>query len=246
MRWFVAVLLAAVFCGAAAATPFPRMPSSCSRDDFSSSRATVRAALCLPAGAARGPGVVVLHGCGGFDTFDHRLATELPRAGIATFYVDYFDPTPALSRRGFCGAGPALDSAFSVWGQEVVDALATLKRSPRIDPARVGLVGWSLGGGLAVGTAESGAVKVQALVGFSTGAFGPVSGARNVPPTLLLSGGVHDAIPLSSTEELYRAIRAARVPAMLYVYAGGVHQWPGKQGSAGIAVTERFLRHRLG
>jgi dienelactone hydrolase len=228
------------------ANPFPQMPPSCSRDDFSSRGATVRAALCLPGGAARVPGVVVLHGCGGFNTFDHRLAVELPQAGVATLYIDYFDPTPAPSSRGFCSGGGALEGAFSVWGQEVVDALATLKRAARVDSARVGLVGWSLGGGLAVASAAAGAVKLQALVGFSTGAFGSVSGVANLPPTLLLSGGTHDAIPLSSTEQLYRALRAAGVPATLYVYPDGVHQWPTKQGSAGIAVAERFLHRRLG
>ena len=222
------------------------MPPSCSRDDFSSRGASVRAALCLPGGVTRVPGVVVLHGCGGFNTFDHRLAVDLPRAGIATLYVDYFDPTPAPSRRGFCGAGPQLEGAFSVWAQEVVDAIAALKRAPRVDREHVGLVGWSLGGGLAVASAEASAVKLQALVGFSTGAFGAVNGAANLPPTLLLSGGVHDAIPLASTEELYRALRVARVPATLYVYPGGVHQWPGRQGAAGIAVAERFLHERLG
>jgi dienelactone hydrolase len=44
--------------------------------------------------SAAGRAIVVLHGCGGFDTFDHRLADTLPREGISTLYVDYFAPTP--------------------------------------------------------------------------------------------------------------------------------------------------------
>lgn len=72
---------------APAAHPFPRV-AGCARADFDG----VRAARCGTASGARA--VVVLHGCGGFSTFDHRLAEELPRYGISTLYVDYFEPSP--------------------------------------------------------------------------------------------------------------------------------------------------------
>ena len=61
---------------------------------------------------------------------------------------------------------------------------------------------------------------------------------------MLLSGGDTDAIPLQ-TLPLYRALRGAHVPAELYVYPHGSHNWPGKQGRAGIARAARFLEHYL-
>ena len=76
-------------------------------------------------------------------------------------------------------------------------------------------------------------------MGFSTGSFGAESIASALPPTLLLSGGDTDAIPL------YRALRAAHVPAELYVYPHGSHNWPGKQGRTGIARAARFLKRYL-
>jgi dienelactone hydrolase len=246
----VAIVVAAVGAAPAASStrhPFPHMPAECKRADFRSGGTTVRAALCRPAKTDPAPAVVVLHGCGGFDTLDHRIAVDLPKAGIATLYVDYFDPTPPPGRFGFCNAPGGFENAFPVWQQEVLDATASLRRYAGIDPRRIGLVGWSLGGGLAVGTAASGRGSFSALVGFSTGFFGGGGGAgdlRDLPPTLLLSGGDKDAIPLSATRDLYDLIRSSGVPASLYVYRNGSHRWPGRQGTAGIDATERFL-HRV-
>src|SRR5215470_13946017 len=84
---------AAVAGGAGGATqslpPFPRISSECHRADFSSRGHMVRAALCRPAGSARLPAVVVLHGCGGFGGIDEVLARDLPSHGVATYYIDY-------------------------------------------------------------------------------------------------------------------------------------------------------------
>jgi dienelactone hydrolase len=220
------------------------MPPGCVRSDFESAGARVRAALCLPAGDARVPAAIVLHGCGGFDTLDHRLAAGLPQAGLATLYVDYFDPTPPPDGKGFCsGFSAGGPDPFPAWQQEVLDAAAHLRRLPRIDASRLALVGWSLGGFLAVEIAAGHPNAFVAVVGFSTGAF-PGSAPRfgRMPPTLILSGGPHDAIPLADSQALYRALRAAGDRAQLYDYGDGVHSWPGAQGTAGIAVAKAFLR----
>src|SRR5437868_6605497 len=126
------------------ARPFPHV-SGCVRADFRTAGTTVRAERC---GAATGPrGVIVLHGCGGFDTFDHRLAAELPRYGISTLYVDYFAPTPPPGDRGFCGGvRSARGDVFSVWSRVAADAARVLGPSY----AHVGAVGWSLGAGVAI------------------------------------------------------------------------------------------------
>jgi dienelactone hydrolase len=250
----IAAVLCVSFTSAAWAKPFPRFTErNCSRVDFTSAGAPIRAELCrATTDASAGLAVVVLHGCGGFDTFDHRLAATLPADGVSTLYVDYFGPTPPPGTRGFCqvrGAGTTgfrgVD-VFTRWQQVVLDAGAALGRTPGIDPHRVGLVGWSLGGGLAVQTARTKPGRFAAVAAFSTGGgrFGS-SAPVKLPPTLLLSGGAHDAIPLSDTLALYDAARAAGTHVELFVYPHGSHNWPDRQGTAGIERAARFLRSNL-
>jgi dienelactone hydrolase len=195
----------------------------------------------MPTGAA----VVVLHGCGGFSTFDHRLAATLPSYGLSTLDVDYFGLTPPPGDRGFCDARGSFGSAFPTW-LAITDAAAAKLRSTH-GIRHVGVVGWSLGGGLAVAAAagESGARPFAALAGFSTGSFAAEAIAARMPPTILLSGGRTDAIPLAETLPLYHALRQAHVPAQLFVYPHGSHDWPGRQGRLGIRRAARFLLRYL-
>jgi dienelactone hydrolase len=245
----VTTAIVSVLAALASAQPFPRFPEPyCHRADFKSIDTTVRAELCTATrDASAGRAVVVLHGCGGFDTFDHRLVATLPLDGISTLDVDYFAPTPPSGDKGFCPGEKRRFSPdlFSRWIRVIDDAASALDRTPGIDAAHVGVVGWSLGGGLALAAAES-SPRFHAAAGFSTGLYGPPSpGLSSLPPTLLLSGGTTDAVPLSSTLALYRAARALGVKASLFVYPHGTHQWRRAQGTAGIARAARFLRTRL-
>jgi dienelactone hydrolase len=224
---------------APAARPFPHV-AGCVRADFHSSGTIVRAARC---GRASGEGaVIVLHGCGGFDTFDHRLASELPRYGISTLYVDYFGPTPPSGNRGFCGGIRSGPDPFPTWQQVAVDAAKSLR--PRF--THVGAVGWSLGAGVAIAAAVD-TRPFDALAAFSSFAFGPVlTNAKRLPPSIFLDGGRHDIVPPENARALYAAAKRAHVPTALYIYGNGTHNWPGAQGSAGIARAAAFLRRYLG
>ena len=237
----------------ARAASLPRFPSIsplCHRTDFESQGRTVRAALCRPAGGATMPAAIVLHGCGGMGGIDGVLARDLPAHGVAAYYIDYFGLTPAPSKRGFCGAGDAIGQAFPVWQQIVVDATRALARIPGIDPSRIGAVGWSMGGGLALLAAQYGAGSTplrrspfRALVVLST--FDESSNARALPPTLVLSGGRHDIVPASEAVALYHTLKQAHVPAELHVYPNGNHNWKGRQRIAGERWTFSFLRRYL-
>ena len=239
MLRLLAAAAGVVSAGTLAVHPFPSFDAGCARDDFASGGQTVRAERCGPSNGPRA--VVVLHGCGGFGTFDHQVAARFPRLGIATLYVDYFGPTPLPGPRRFCGAGEAAGEAFPVWERVAVDAAAHLRHRY----AHVGVVGWSLGAGVALATAED-TGAFDAVAAFSAGAFGPVlDRARLLPPTIFLSGGSHDVIPVADAVALYRAARAARVPTALYVYPRGTHAWKGRQGVVGRAHAAAFLRRWL-
>jgi dienelactone hydrolase len=229
--------------------PLPRIAPSCVESDFSSGGHAVRARLCLPNGASatrRVPGVIVLHGCGGFGTLDQTLAQRLFEHGIATYYVDYFGLTPPPSRKGFCDAHGAVRDAFATWLRITRDATDALRHIPAVDPQRVGAVGWSLGGGLALTAAEQYRHLFATLVLFSSFAFGPeLQQVGRLPPTLVLSGGSGDVVPVAEAVALYRTLRRDHVAAELRVYPHGNHQWKHAQFSAGLRWTLAFLGRHL-
>jgi len=241
-RLVVAAGIVAVAAGAARAAthPFPRFApgSGCVRADFRSGGQTIRAERCGPASGRRA--VIVLHGCGGFSTFDHELAVDLPRFGLSTLYVDYFGPTPPPGTKGFCQgfAGP---DPFPTWERVAADAARTL----RARFAAVGAVGWSLGAGVALAAAED-SHPFDAVAAFSPLAFPPeLARAGELPPTIFLDGGTHDIVPPENARAWYTAARRAHVPAALYVYGDGTHNWPGRQGALGRARAAAFLLRYL-
>ena len=216
------------------ARAFPHAPG-CVRVDAGG----VPALRCGPAQGARA--AIVLHGCGGFSTFDHRLATGLPAYGISTLYLDYFAPTPPPGRRGFCGGGGGGPDPFPIWERVVTQAAHALGAHYR----RVAAVGWSLGAGVAISAAED-RQPFDAIAAFSALAFPPsLARAGRLPPTIFLDGGAHDIVPPSNTRALYGAARRAHVPAAEFIYGNGTHNWPGAQGSAGIARAAAFLLRYL-
>jgi dienelactone hydrolase len=247
-RVAAAALAAAAVIGMAAGSAaartggFPRFGQGCARADFASIGTTVRAELCRSRSSS-GRAVVVLHGCGGFSTFDSRLARELPRLGISTLDVDFFGPTPPPGKRGFCGVRGSGRDAFPVWLQVAEDAARALRATTGVDRRGVGVAGWSLGGAVAIEAAQTGRRPFDAVAAFS--ARGDPAGAPGMPPTILLSGGSTDAIPLAETLPFYRALRRAGIPSSLYVYPHGSHGWPGIQGTLGIRHAAAFLRRYL-
>jgi dienelactone hydrolase len=135
---------------------------------------------------------------------------------------------------------------FATWQREVVDGAAALRRTRRIDPQRIGVVGWSLGGGLALDTAAQRPGLFDAMVLYSAYDRGPaLQAAGELPPTLLLSAGTTDAVPVSGAIALHRALSAHHVPNQLHVWPHGRHDWPGAQGAQGLRWTTAFLHRYL-
>jgi dienelactone hydrolase len=230
----IALIAAAAAGGEARA--FPHFGAGCSSADFRSHGTLVRAERCGPAHGQRA--VVVLHGCGGFGTFDHTLAADLPRFGITTLDIDLFARTPPPGTRGFCGGGwTGTYDPFARWEQTAAAAATSL----RAHFAHVGAVGWSLGAGVALATAED-LHSFEAVAAFSAIASPPVlTGATRLPPSIFLDGGPHDIVPPENARALYAATSRDHVPSALFIYPDGTHGWPGHQGAVGRRRAAAFL-----
>lgn len=103
----------------------------------------------------------------------------------------------------------------------------------RIDPARVGIMGFSAGGGIAVGTAL--AERSEASPDFLVSLYGPslqdVHVPPHAPPIFIAVGGSHFNVT-NGCLALFAAWKAAGKPAEIHVY---------DQIGAGFGMTKRGL-----
>ncbi|MBL8670830.1 MAG: dienelactone hydrolase family protein, partial [Alphaproteobacteria bacterium] len=159
-------------------------------------------------------------------------ARALAREGIAGLVLDSCAPR---------GVASTVDDQTRLTGWEVEQdawaALAFLARDPRIDPARIGVMGVSKGGGAALGTAllvrrrwlgdRRPDVAFAAHVPIVPGCTARHRDARTTgAPILFMLGGADDYAPAAACLPYAEAIRAAgngRVDVKLY--EGAHHGW---------------------
>jgi pimeloyl-ACP methyl ester carboxylesterase len=129
--------------------------------EFSNGDVTLIGTLTLPDGDGPWPGIVTVHGASGglrdFRLFTHLESLLVP-AGVAVLRYD---------RRGSGASGGDFDAAsFEVLADDALAALDVLVVQPGVDPARIGLYGFSQGGWIApVAAARSSRVAFLVLVG---------------------------------------------------------------------------------
>jgi dienelactone hydrolase len=194
----------------------------------------VPANLQFPARTAhRYPAVVVAHTIGGYDPRNEGwFAAKLRAAGYATLTYDSF------AARGLGrvvkGGNPSLSPSALA---DAYAGLIFLAAQPKVDPARIAVIGFSLGGDtahLAALTAVRNALaphnKFAAHVGFYPAwVAGTVAspGAYTGAPVLLLFGSKDQVNPQPKVRAYlaYLARMHTSAPIETKVYAGAHHAW---------------------
>ena len=205
--------------------------------------ATLTAFLPDPA-KATGAAVIVAPG-GGFRTLSIEnegwdVAKALAARGVAAFVIKYrLNQTPAdmagfeeSMRAMFSGAArparPDPDAAIAALAPQIADvraAFALVRRRAtewRIDPARIGMVGFSAGAMLTMATAAKG---VEAKPAFIGNIYGPLS-AMTVPaeaPPMFVALAADDPLFGNGGFGLIEAWRTAKRPVEFHLYEQGGH-----------------------
>jgi len=211
--------------------------------DYVMDSVTIRASLSMPAGAkGQVPAVVIKHGSGGVsDGREGEWARRLNEIGIAALVVDTF--------------GSRGTSQLSDWA-DVADALNGLKAlaaDPRIDPKRIGIIGFSRGGRVALCTALETvrksvvddslmfALHIPLYPGCNTHYVGKVTGA----PLSLHLAEKDDWCPAGPCEDYARWFEAQGAPTTVTVYQGVYHGFdtgPARAGSREHNSTVGFVK----
>jgi acetyl esterase/lipase len=198
----------------------------------------------------------------GWDNEGVKVAQWLNTKGIAALVLKYrtLQATPGARGRGpASGTGsaaagprqeleirrananpepddPALREVLQMAVADAQQALRLARQNAatwRIDPERVGIIGFSAGGGVAVGTAL--AARSDASPDFLVSLYGPslqdVDVPAHAPPLFIAVGATHFNVT-NGCLALFAAWKAAGKPAEIHVY---------DQVSAGFGMTKRGL-----
>jgi dienelactone hydrolase len=213
--------------------------------------------LGLPAGGhAPYPAMVLAHGSGGIEPKDwERWVPLLNKLGVATFVVDSYTPrgiTRTVDDQG------QLDQSSN--DADALFALQLLAADPRIDPARIGVMGFSRGGSVALETAVDrfrrgvikNNVKFAAHIAFYPGCGlrywrspSPLTGA----PIMMALGELDNYTPARPCLAFAEAMKAAGQDVEVHVYAGAQHDFDSlntrlvtdAKGTSGRACRDREI-----
>ena len=212
---------------------------------FRSGGAAIRLERFDAAGTASGPrpSVLLLHGAEGLARGDvYRLgASAVAAAGYHAFMLHYLDRT-GERRASFA----TLRSHFPAWVETIKDAVGHVGTQPGIDADRIGVIGASLGGSLAIATSAQDH-RIKALVDYF-GFLPPAVAERAIrlPPTLILHGAEDSIVPVSNAYGLQALLDRLGVVHEGRIYPGQGHGLTGLDALDAATRVTAFLGRHLG
>jgi carboxymethylenebutenolidase len=211
------------------------------RDTFDSGNVAIQAIRFERPGAANQPAVVMIPGCDGWTQLAayRRVAATLVEHGYVVILIRYHDRTQTpdqvspAARDAFVrwlegkAAGEKQNTPrehFEKWIATVGDAVAYARRLPNVDKDRVGLLGFSLGGYLAVSAAAHKDLKLNAVVEMFGGLPEEMRPKlKTMPPTLILHGEEDAAVSVKEAYALAGLLNQKKQAMEIEVYAGVGH-----------------------
>jgi dienelactone hydrolase len=182
----------------------------------------------IPASTNKVPIVILVPGFGGLMPYHFEWVNSLNSWGIGVFIPDH------LSGRGIAPGSPG---EFTVLGLsrmvDIYQALPRLLKHPRIDPERMAIMGFSLGGLVTLLSNQERFSKRYGLPNVQFAAYIAVYPLCNyrfrddvkvsTRPIRLFHGTSDDANPIEPCRVLVADLKKAGADATLTEYAGAVH-----------------------
>jgi dienelactone hydrolase len=205
---------------------------------------TIAGELRLPRGAAQKyPAVILIHGSGGLSASADRWAHELNAIGVAAFILDSFTGRGIIST---VGDQSQLDSVAMM--HDAFAALGKLATHPRIDPARIAVMGFSKG---AVPAVYSSNIRFRSAYGPGNAEFAAHIGLYtpcNVTykqddkvvhnPIRLFHGIADDYVSIEPCRTYVRRLKEAGADVTLAEYPDAPHAYDNFTLAASVATPD--------
>lgn len=193
-----------------------------------------------PSTTGQHPALLILHGADGLPgrgLLYRDLAARFAAHGYLAFLPHYFDATGDHPR-----PNPLDPLNFAAWLTALGENIHYVLRQPEVEEGQIALVGFSLGGYLAVALASQ-EPRVSAVVECCGGAADLFfDGLQSMPPVLILHGGADPVVPVSEAHRLQRLLQTHDRPHEMHIYPGRGHQLSGPDFEDAFRRSLGFLQ----
>ena len=222
---------------------------------YQSGSETVHGLLYMPAGGdtARHPAVIVIHEWWGLNDWIKQQAALLADHGYVALAVDLYrgqvanDPDEAhqLSR--------GLPEDRGIRDLQAADSF--LHADKHVDPARIGAIGWCMGGGYALNFAVADPQLKAVVANYGPPPTDPASLAQIHAAILGNYGGLDKGITPASVESFAAAMKQVGKPVDVKIYPDAGHAFENPNNKTGYRAQDaadaqgrslRFLAEKLG
>jgi len=240
----LALAAAVLLPGARAAKPAENVPAGAVPAatapvdvSYSSGPETVHALLYAPAGgAAKRPAVIVIHEWWGLNDWVKEQAADLAAHGYVALAVDLYrgqvatDPETAheISR------GAPQDRII----RDLSAADTFLRADKRVDPNRLGAIGWCMGGGYALAFAVADPHLKAVVANYGPPPTDPASLAQIHAAILGNYGGLDKGIPPASAEAFAADMKKLGKPVDLKIYPDAGHAFENPNNKTGYRAED--------
>jgi carboxymethylenebutenolidase len=189
-------------------------------ESFASGGKKIQLEVFSPEAAGKHPALVLLYGAAGLtrrgDQF-RQYGTRLAEHGFVVFLVHYFDATDSDR------AGEINSERFPLWWKAVYDGVGYAQHHPGVDKSRIGVLGFSLGGYVALAEASQDS-RVKAVAEYYGGMSDDFQQrVMHMPPTLILHGDKDSVVPVTQAYALHKFLMKLGAHSELRVYPGQEH-----------------------
>lgn len=188
--------------------------------EFSSNGGTTPGYLAMPSDDAAHPGVVVIQEWWGLVPHIKEVAERFAREGFIALAPDLYHGQIAVEPDEARKLAMALERARAV--AEIQAAANFLSSLENVTPRKIGVVGFCMGGGLALSTAAEGA-PIGAAIAFYGRPLDVNDTARLRVPVLGLYGELDQGIPVEKVRAFKQELAQWNVPHEIVIYPNAPH-----------------------
>lgn len=188
---------------------------------FASGAEQAQGFLALPSGASKHPAIIVIHEWWGLNDWVKEKARSFAEKGEVALAVDLYRGKVATDADTAHQLMRGLPEDRSL--RDLEGAFAYLAARPDVDPARIGVVGWCMGGGQALALAIAEPKLAAAVIYYGRLVTDPATIQKIKAPLLGNFGADDQGIPPESVKEFSVAAKKAGVACDFKVFSGAGH-----------------------